>query len=191
MDMSCTYRTVGDTSRPRQMGAAVVVLLGAGACAVATLAGWPLYQTLALLGAFVTVAWLLDGTSQRYLGPGLAALAVGGGITIYRALEMDASKGEHGIVYPLLGVALLVASMFNPLSMRGSGTFLVIVGFIATVSLPWASGYSLAGILLSWAALELGRISREGDPGQPQPAAHRTENGNSARTPVGAGTGRQ
>ncbi len=89
MDVYCTSRTIGEPDKRRQVGAAALLAGGAVACAVTTLAAWPLYQTLFLLGAVATLAWLVDGSSQRFMGPGLAALAVGGGITAYQALGMD------------------------------------------------------------------------------------------------------
>ncbi|MBW3626587.1 MAG: hypothetical protein KY412_03145 [Actinobacteria bacterium] len=191
MDHYCTSRTIGATNRQRQLGAAAVLALGALACVGTTLAGWPLYQTLILLGGAATLAWLADGSSQRFMGPGLAALAVGGGITAYKAFDMDAMAGEHGIVYPALGAALLLASLFNPLAIRGAGTFLLIVGVVALVDTPWSPGWTLAGILAAWSALEFVRISKSQD-GQeefePEPADGRRVD--PSRTPVGAGARR-
>ncbi len=160
MEVGCTSRSFGGTGRQRQTGAAAVLLLGAGACALATLAGWPLYQILAVVGGAATLAWVVDGSSQRFMGPGLFALAVGGGITIYKAAEMDVSKGEHAIVYPLIGVALLLASLFNPLAMRGAGTFLLIVGLVATVSTSWNPGWTLTTLLALWGVFEFARIAK-------------------------------
>ncbi len=191
MDHYCTSRTIGATNRQRQVGAAAVIALGALACVAATLAGWPLYQTLILLGGAATLAWLADGSSQRFMGPGLAALAVGGGITAYNALGMEAMAGEHGVVYPALGVALLLASLFNPLAIRGAGTFLVIVGVIALVDTPWSPGWTLAGILAAWSALELARVSKTKDgEGEFEPAATGGGRVDAGRSPVGAGAGR-
>jgi hypothetical protein len=185
MDVYCTSRTVGGTNRARQSAAAATLLLAAGACAVTTVVGWPLYQTLLVLGAVTTLAWLIDGSSQRIMGPALTALAVGGGITLYRALDMETGAGEHGIVYPMIGAALLLMSFFNPLAMRGAGTLLLVVGVVATVSSPWNPGWTLVVSLALWSAWEFARIARTGDE-EPQqgPSAH-AENGNGARTPVG------
>ncbi len=187
MDPYCTSRTVGETNRQRQLAGAGLIALTAVACAVTTLAGWPLYQTLFVLGAGATLAWLADGSSRRFMGPGLAAVAIGGGITAYRALEMEAGKGEHTIVYPALGVALLIASLFNPMAIRGAGTFLVVVGSVALVDTPWNPGWSLVGLLLIWSAIAFGVISRGQDDathdGRSQPA---TERG--TREPVQAGS---
>jgi hypothetical protein len=191
MNVYCTTRTIGASSKQRQIGAAGLLLLGAVACAAATLAGWPLFQTLVVLGAAATVAWLADGTSQRFMGPGLAALAVGGGITAYKAAGMEAVGGEHGVVYPALGAALLLASLFNPLAMRGAGTFLLIVGVIANTTTPWQPGWTLVAILALWSALEFTRISqrRGTDEEITSPATH-GDTRSEARTPVGAGAGR-
>ncbi len=189
MDVYCTSRTIGDTNRQRQVAAAAILAVGALGCALTTLAGWPLYQTLIVLGAAATVAWLVDGSSQRFMGPGLAALAVGGGITAYNALGMDGVPGEHGVVYPALGAALLLASLFNPLAIRGAGTFLVIVGVVALVDTPWPSGWTLVGILAVWSALELARISRSQDGGhETEPAATDGRSAEAIRSPVAAGT---
>ncbi|HEV2766425.1 MAG TPA: hypothetical protein VGV63_01805 [Acidimicrobiales bacterium] len=188
MDHYCTNRTIGETNRQRQLGAAAVLALGALACVGATLAGWPLYQTLIVLGGAATLAWLVDGSSQRFMGPGLAALAVGGGITAYQALGMDVGKGEHGVVYPVLGAALLLASLFNPLAIRGAGTFLLIVGVIALVDTPWSPGWTLAGILAMWSAFEVARISKGQDTqDEHAPASPQGSTVDATRTPVEAG----
>ncbi len=177
MDPYCTSRTVGETNKQRQLTAAGLLAIGAVVCAVTTLAGWSLYQTLLVLGVVATLAWLADGSSQRYMGPGLAAVAVGGGITAYKALGMEGVPGEHTIVYPALGAALLVASLFNPLAIRGAATFLLIVGVIASVDTAWKPGWTLVAILAIWSAMEFGRISRSQD-GRSEPAAA-TERGGS------------
>ena len=187
MDVYCTSRTVGGTNQARQSAAAVTLLVAAGACAATTAIGWPLYQTLLVLGAVTTLAWLIDGSSQRIMGPALTALAVGGGITLYRALEMDMGKGEHGIVYPMIGAALLLASLFNPLAIRGAGTFLLVVGAVATISTPWNPGWTLVVALVSWSLWEFARIARTGDEEAQQGPTH-AENGSG--TPVRAGASR-
>ena len=185
MDVYCTSRTVGGTNRGRQSAAAATLLVAAGACAVTTAIGWPLYQTLLVLGAVTTLAWLIDGSSQRIMGPALTALAVGGGITLYRALDMEVAKGEHAIVYPMIGAALLLASLFNPLAIRGAGTFLLVVGAVATISTPWNPGWTLAVALVSWSLWEFARIARGGDDEAQQGPVH-AENGSGTRMPVGA-----
>jgi hypothetical protein len=186
MDVYCTSRTVGGTSRARQSAAAATLLLAAGACAVTTVVGWPLYQTLMVLGAVTTLAWLIDGSSQRIMGPALTALAVGGGITLYRALDTDVAAGEHGIVYPMIGAALLLASLFNPLAIRGAGTLLLVVGAVATLSTPWNPGWTLVAALALWSAWEFARIARTGDDDVSQPDATYVGNGNRTDAPVGA-----
>ncbi len=188
MDHYCTSRTIGDTNRQRQFAAAAVLALGALACVGTTLAGWPLYQTLIVLGGAATLAWLVDGSSQRFMGPGLAALAVGGGITAYQTLDMEAMTGEHGVVYPALGAALLLASLFNPLAIRGAGTFLLIVGVIALVDTPWSPGWTLAGILAMWSALEFARISKgEDSKDEYEPASAEGRRVDATRSRVEAG----
>lgn len=185
MDLYCTSRTVGGTNRTRQSAAAATLLVAAGACAVTTTIGWPLFQTLLVLGAITTLAWLIDGSSQRIMGPALMALAVGGGITLYNALGTDQGAGEHGIVYPMIGAALLLASLFNPLAMRGAGTFLLVVGVVATFSTPWNPGWTLVVALVLWSAWEFARIARTGDD-DPQTGSTYSESDDGARTPVAA-----
>lgn len=192
MDPYCTSRTIGTSNKQRQMTAVALLALGAVACAATTLVGWPLYQTLLVLGSAATLAWLADGTSRRFMGPGLAAIAVGGGITAYQALDMQGVPGEHTIVYPALGAALLLASLFNPLAIRGAGTLLLIVGVVAAVDTPWPSGWTLVGILAVWSALEVARIGQgrgtDGELDQPAPTTAGTSG--DVRTPAGAGAGR-
>ncbi len=160
MDLLCTSRTIGETNRNRQLAGAGVLLLGAVPVALATLAGWPAYGVLVLLGAAATLAWLVDGSSRRYMGPGLTALAVGGGIALHTALDMSAMKGEHGVVYPLIGAAILIGSLFHPLALRGAGAFLVIVGAVALISWPWNVGWSLAAILVVWSIANCALVGR-------------------------------
>lgn len=192
MNPYCTSRTIGATNKQRQLTAAALLALGAVACAATTLVGWPLYQTLLVLGGVATLAWLADGSSQRFMGPGLAALAVGGGITAYQALDMKGVPGEHAIVYPALGAALLLASLFNPLAIRGAGTFLLIVGVVATVDTAWAPGWTLVGILAAWSALEVARIGqgRGTHDELDQPAPTTAGSMSHERTPAGAGASR-
>ncbi len=185
MDVACTTRTVGGTNPSREKAGAAALLLGAIACAATTLRGWPLYQTLLVLGLAVSLAWLVDGSSKRFLGPGLLASAVGGGITLYRALETDGVTGEHAIVYPLIGMALLAASLFNPLAIRGAGTFLLIVGVVATVDTPWNSGWTLVFVLAVWSVLEFVQVNRR-ERGAPEAMTEYAANGRPARSPVNA-----
>jgi len=149
-------------------------------------AGWPLYQILVILGGSATVAWLVDGSSRRYMGPGLLALATGGGISLYNALDTEAMKGEHGIVYPLIGIGLLVASLFNPLALRGAGTFLLIVGAVALTSSPWDPGWTLVAILAVWSVVNFARIARDGVGADPDSATEVAPD-RSARSAVRAG----
>jgi membrane-bound ClpP family serine protease len=66
------------------------------------------------------------------------------------------------VVHPLLGLALLIASYLHPLAIRGLGAFLLIVGAIALTDTPWNPGWSLVGILVLWAAVNVVRITRDG-----------------------------
>jgi len=187
-----TRRTLGTPGRQRRMAAGGVLLAGAGACALTTQIGWPLYQTLVVVGAAIVGAWLVDGSSERFIGPGFMALAIGGGITLYRSLELEVGAGEHTIVYPLAGVALLVSSFFHPLAARGAGTFLLIVGSIAQFSTPWNPGWSLVALLAAWGVLQLIQAGRSTDDADSSSASHGSVErsdlpvaGSDRRTPVG------
>ncbi|MGI8758084.1 MAG: hypothetical protein ACR2K0_02130 [Acidimicrobiales bacterium] len=200
MDRTCTSRTIGGTNRQRQAAGAAVLLVGAGACTVAALVAWPLYQTLLLLGAAVTLAWLVDGSSERYMGPGLLALAAGGGITIGNATGLEAQTYEHSIVYGLFGAAMLVIYYMNPRAVASGGVLLVLIAstvtFLTTVGLPFNPGWELAGLLAVWGVFQLVRVGRQGGEEtasqRPEPEAEASStNGARAREPVGAGGGRR
>lgn len=70
-------RTIGTPSREREIAAPLVLLGGALALAVLAAVQTPFYRSLLVLGAVVVAAWLVDGTSRRYMAPGLMALAAG------------------------------------------------------------------------------------------------------------------
>lgn len=61
----------------------------------------------------------------------------------------------------MLGAALLVASVFNPMAIRGAGAFLLIVNAVAAIEWPWNPGWSLAAILVLWAAPDVARANRD------------------------------
>lgn len=148
--------TIGQPSRARARAAAGVLIGGAILLCGTTLAGFPMYRNLLVLGAIVTLAWLVDGTSRRYLGAGVSSLAVGLGLTL--GADAGAHAAEHGIVYPLLGVGLLLVWRFNKSEVLGAAGFLIIVG--ATVwsfqlGLSYNGGYWLAVILAVWGAVRL------------------------------------
>lgn len=197
MTDTCEIRTIGGTNRQRQTAGAAVLLAGAAGCAVAAVVKWPVYQTLLLLGVAVTLAWLVDGTSKRYMGPGLVAMAVGGGITIGNATGIEPQTYEHTIVYGLIGAAMLVIYYMNPRAVASGGVLLLLIAgtatFLTTVGLPFNPAWELAALLAVWSVFQLARIGRqrsdEAVPRQPEAARHSA--GTDARTPVGAGSGRR
>lgn len=152
-------------------------------CAVAAIVAWPLYQTLFLLGAAVTLAWLVDGNSERYMGPGLLALAAGGGITIGNATSIDSQTYEHTIVYGLFGTAMLVIYYVNPCAVASGGVLLLLIAgtatLLSTVGLPFNPAWELAALLALWSVFQLSRIGRQGDaeaaPSRPESAASHTD----------------
>ncbi|MDQ6724747.1 MAG: hypothetical protein M3066_01005 [Actinomycetota bacterium] len=155
-------RTIGRPNREREVAGAAVLLAGALVVAVMAALGQPAYHDLLALGSVAVLAWLVDGSSRRYLGPGLVAVAAGLGITIGK--DFGVNPYEHSLVYGGFGVALLVVSYFNPMAMRASGAFLIYVGvtvaLAAWVFTSFPLGWELAAILAVWGAFELVRLSR-------------------------------
>lgn len=164
-----------DTARRnRERAGVVVLLLGSVVLGLLTLAGLQLYQLLAILGVVVVGAWLVDGSNRRYMGPGVLALAVGGGMTI--GIDVPVEPYERTVVYAAIGAALLLIAAVNPEGVRGAGAFLLAVAGSASL-LTWvvtpSGGRSLAGTvggwelavsLALWAGLEVRRLSRAGVP---------------------------
>ncbi len=174
--MDATRITIGTPSRTREVAAIAVLAAGALVVAGMTLAGAPGYQTLLGLGVTATIAWLVDGTSRRYVGPALLGLATGGGITASQAAGLDTY--EHPVVYPAIGVAILALTFLNADTIRPAGAFLVYTGLAAIVGnfiVSYDVGWAMVGILAAWAAFEAVRIgrSRPADGGRLAPAVPR------------------
>lgn len=156
-------RPAAGAHRSRLLAGAGMLIAGSGIMCGTTLAGLALYQNVLVLGLIVVAAWLLDGTNQRYMGAGLAATAVGLGLVLGGDFGVPAA--EHGVVYPLLGLALLLIARVSPREAQGAGGFLVIVG--ATVwtfqaGADYNAGYSLAVILAVWGIIRLAQVLRGG-----------------------------
>ncbi len=182
---SIAIRTIGRPGAARRRAGALVLLGGSVLVGALTLAGVPTYGNLLVLGAVVVLAWLVDGSSQRYLGPGLVALAAGLGITIGK--ELGVEPYEHTLVYGGFGLALLVVSYFNPKAVRASGAFLLFTGITVAittwvVSIPL--GWELALILAAWGIYGLVRLRDVDD------APARPEGTQDERVPAHAGQGR-
>lgn len=126
------------------------------------------------------------------MGPGLAALAVGGGITAYHGARHGgyARRAHHRLPGPGSGAApgLPVQPPRHPRcshlpAHRGLG---------AAVDTAWAPGWTLVGILDLWSALEVGRTSQgRGAPTRsgrrrPGPAGERATHPRRRRKPVAA-----
>lgn len=165
---------VATTSRTRQLAGAGVLVAGAAVMCGTTLGGLPGYQNLLVLGAIAVAAWLVDGSGRRYMGVGLTAGAVGLGLTLGNGLGMQAV--EHGVVYPLIGVALLAISRLNPREVQGAGALLVIIGTVVwgfMAGLSYNLGWGLAVILLVWGVVRLANLLRSGDGSGQQPGEGR------------------
>ncbi len=157
-------RSIGSPTAARRRAGAIVLLGGAVLVGALTLAGVQPYGNLLALGAVAVAAWLVDGTSFRYLGPGLVALAAGLGITIGK--ELGVEPYEHTLVYGGFGLALLVISYFNPKAARASGAFLLYTGISVAISAWVVSiplGWYLAAILAVWGIYGLVRLRRVED----------------------------
>lgn len=184
-----TPETIGQPTPGRVFAGAIVILAGAGLVAMLTLLDVSAPGLLLALGATAVVAWLVDGTSTRYLGPGLLAVAAGAGILIGNAMDMDPRKAEHSLVYGGFGLALLALSYFNPKAARAGGAFLLYTGF-TVLAVGFSMGWWLTAILVAWGTYWLVR-SKGGD-GMPQPAFDEPPSGSrrleSPRTPASSRT---
>lgn len=167
-------KTIGQPTHGRVVAGAIVILAGAVALAALTLAGVPNPWMLFALGATAVVAWLVDGTSTRYLGPGLVAAAAGAGILVGNALDMDPRAAEHSLVYGGFGLALLAISYFNPMAARASGAFLLYTG-LTVAAVGFNKGWWLTAILFVWGVYWLVRAGR--GEGLPQPALDEAASG--------------
>ena len=147
-------RTIGQPTKGRAVAGALVLLAGAGVLAVLTLADVAPPWMLLALGATALVAWLVDGTSTRYLGPGLMALAAGVGIVIGNELGWDPRKTEHSLVYGGFGIGLLLLSYVNPMAARAAGAFLLYTG-LTVLFVGLTMGWWLTGILVGWGVYSL------------------------------------
>ena len=170
-----TPKTIGQPTKGRVVAGALVLLAGAGVLAVLTLADVAPPWMLLVIGATATVAWLVDGTSTRYLGPGLMALAAGAGIVIGNELGWDPRKAEHSLVYGGFGIALLLLSYMNPMAARAAGAFLLYTG-ITVLFVGLTMGWWLTGILLVWGVYSLIRgpkaVASSEDAGDVEPVRH-------------------
>jgi len=154
-------KRTGETQRrpaSRQYLAAGIILGGAVLLAILTVADLQAYWLLLALGVVATAAWLVDGTG-RYMGPGLMALAAGGGITMGE--ELGVKPYEHTLVYAGFGLGLLAMSYLEPAAVRAAGAFLVYTG-LAVATVTWVVSYSLGWglvvVMAVWGAFWLYRF---------------------------------
>lgn len=158
------FEPFGPTSRHRQVLGALVVM--AGALPVAVIAtsryGRPpyLYVVLIAIGVTGMVGWLVDG--RRYLGAASAALALGAAFTIGAETALD----QYGLLFGLLGLALLLVSQVNPAALPGSGALLVFVAWSAlgvrrAGDTPIAQAWVFVVVMLVWGGTFLRRTLRE------------------------------
>ncbi len=161
--------TIGRPTHRRELLGAVTVLLGAALIAGCTMADWKGYRLLAVLGGILIAAWLVDGSGQRYLGPGAAALAVGGGITL--GIDLPIKDYEHTVVYAAIGIAFIVVSYVNPVAVRASGVFMISVALSAlALGRGWVDynvGWEMASALALWGGVHAVRTSRATGPQPP------------------------
>jgi len=154
--------TIGRPTSKRALLGALTLLAGAGLLGACTVADWPGYRLLALLGAVIVAAWLVDGSSRRYLGAGAAILAVGGGITL--GSDLPISHYEHTVIYGALGVALILVSFVNPSAVRASGAAMIFIGLTAfALTRDWVGfdpGWEMTAVLGFWGAGQLVRFGR-------------------------------
>lgn len=156
------FEPFGPTSHARHVVAALVVMAGAVPVALVADRGGSgrlrLYTVLLAIGIVGTTAWLVDG--RRYLGAGIAALALGIGYSVVERTTVD----EYAIVYGFLGTALLLVSRVNPRALGGSAGLLLYTS-ISSLSLhgnrPLAPrAIVFASIMLMWGGTNLRRDLR-------------------------------
>lgn len=136
----------------------------------------------------ILAAWLVDGSSRRYLGPGMAALAVGGGITLGKALDMEPVAAEHILVYGLIGLGLLVVSYFNLAAVRASAAFLVFTAISATnmnYGISFTLGWELAVVAVAYGVVELVLIGQRKQPSSAPADAAGSRYVHDGRVPAG------
>ncbi len=179
-----TPMTIGRPTSKRAVLGALTLLLGALVLGACTLADWPAYRLQAMLGAVIVAAWLVDGSSKRYVGAGTAILAVGGGITL--GSDVPISNFERTVVYGAIGVALILVSFVNPAAVRASGAALIFIALtVLALHRGWADldpGWEMATVLALWGAGQLARMGRPS--GQEQGVtAVEEQRGTERRTP--------
>ncbi len=116
------------TLRRRRAGA-VVLMVGALPMALMVLADARPYLFLLAIGAIARCAWLIDG--RRYLGPGTVALGLGVGLVLARDLEL--AKYELPLVLAGIGVALTVIRFVDPRAVLGAAGLLVYAAFSGAI----------------------------------------------------------
>lgn len=163
---------IGTPSRGREIAGAIVLLAGAVLVGVLTVQGIPPYALLLTLGSAAVLAWLVDGTSRRYVGPGLVALAAGLGLTLGQ--ELNIKSYEHTLVYGAFGLALMLISVVNPKAVRASGAFLLYTGVTVAVAawiVSFNIGWELTAVLAVWGIYQIVRIA--GSSSKPETVAGR------------------
>ena len=161
MAQECPVREpFGPTTRPRQIAAAVVLMLGAVPLAVLGAAEAKAYYVIPVVGAAATLAWLVDG--RRYLGPGIVALALG--LALLASRDWGLGKYELALVLGAVGAGLLVISLMNPASVLGSAGFLLYAMLtslgLENVSVGVAPGWIYAIVLLVWGGIRVAQTMR-------------------------------
>ena len=168
MAQVCSVREpFGTTTRPRQIAAAGVLMLGAVPLALMGADDAKAYYVIPVVGAAATLAWLVDG--RRYLGPGIVALALG--LALLASRDWGLEKYELALVLGAVGAGLLVISLMNPASVLGSAGFLLYAMLtslgLENVSDVLAPGWIYAVVLLVWGGTRLAQTMR-GDTGMPR-----------------------
>ena len=187
-----TPKTIGQPTKRRVFAGALVLLAGAAVLAGLTLAEVSPPWMLLTLGATAVVAWLVDGTSTRYLGPGLLALAAGVGIVVGNELGWDPRKAEHSLVYGGFGIGLLLLSYVNPMAARAGGAFLLYTG-LTVLFVGLTMGWWLTGVLVVWGIYSMIRgpkseaLAPRADDRVDDDDARAVDDGERRRATVGAG----
>jgi hypothetical protein len=151
----------GPTTRPRQIAAGVILMLGAIPLAVLGAANAKAYYVIPVVGAAATLAWLVDG--RRYLGPGIVALTTG--LALLASRDWGYEKYELALVLGAVGAGLLVISLVNSEAVLGSAGFLLYAMLtslgLENITDAVAPGWIYAAVLLVWGGIRVAQTMRQ------------------------------
>ncbi|CAN5273698.1 hypothetical protein BH23ACT9_BH23ACT9_09620 [soil metagenome] len=184
MSTTSLRHPTGPSTTGRRRAAALTVIAGSLLMCGTTLGGFSPPRNVLVFGLVLVAAWLVDGGADRYLGAGLGAIAVGGGITLGGLWDLSTGATEHVVVYTLIGLGILAASYVNPHNVRTIAFLLIFVGASAAnqnFGISYNLGWQLAAILAVWGIVAFMMAGKDTDTSEATVVEDRSE------FPVGAG----